>query len=318
MRKEIKKELLKVITLAIRQFLAYLINKINSKYEYNKEYYVTTAKDSIDKRDYKFWIEYESRDKIKLPNKVDLYNGEQLDQKSTLHCVAYAWTQSINENKSFIANIEQKAMELVDVADVVNEIRKIDPKFDTEWTRIVNSAKALKNIWKAEKYENVMSWVEWVKKALYMWLTVLTGTNSIDWRETNKTNVAVKGNNGWHAIEINGYDDNLFLEDSKGNKYKGAFKVKNSWGEKWGDNWHFYLPYDLYDLLYNWKYVMYTNEAKTQEILDEKNLFDEEQRQIMEEMKNKWYWNGERANDNITRAETIFIMNKIIKNNNLK
>lgn len=38
---------------------------------------------------------------------------------------------------------------------------------------------------------------------------------------------------GGHCISIFGYDDT-----------KKLFKCRNSWGTQWGDNGHFYLPYD--------------------------------------------------------------------------
>ena len=306
MNEEFKKSIKELIWLLIRQFFAWLRAKLDKDFEYISEYYKTTARDSIDERDFKFGIDYESREKINLPEKIDLYDWEQLNQGSTLHCVAYAGTQSVNENKFFLKDEKR-----VDVADVVTEIRKMDKNFDTQWTYIANAPKAMKNIWKCEKYENVMSGVEWVKKALFMWLTVMTGTNRIDWRETNKTDVAVEWNWWGHAIEINGFDDNLTLTDSKGNKYTWFFKIKNSWWENWWNNGHFFLPYEKFYLLYVWKYIMYTNESKTQEILDEKNLFDENQRDIMEKMKNKGIWNWQRPNEPVTRAEVIFMLNKI-------
>jgi C1A family cysteine protease len=42
---------------------------------------------------------------------------------------------------------------------------------------------------------------------------------------------------GGHAVICYGYDDNL---NGKG----GHLKILNSWGEKWGDNGKFYMPYE--------------------------------------------------------------------------
>lgn len=42
---------------------------------------------------------------------------------------------------------------------------------------------------------------------------------------------------GWHAVVITGYDDS-----------KQAFKIKNSWGEGWGDEGYGWLPYDYVKL----------------------------------------------------------------------
>lgn len=41
---------------------------------------------------------------------------------------------------------------------------------------------------------------------------------------------------GGHAVTVVGYDDN---------KYGGAFKVINSYGQSWGDNGYFWLPYSF-------------------------------------------------------------------------
>ena len=40
--------------------------------------------------------------------------------------------------------------------------------------------------------------------------------------------------NGGHAMCIIAYDDN---------KFDGAFLVQNSWGEDWGKDGYFWLPY---------------------------------------------------------------------------
>ena len=44
---------------------------------------------------------------------------------------------------------------------------------------------------------------------------------------------------GGHAVMAAGYDDEMEIGESK-----GAFIIRNSWGEEWGDNGYGYLPYD--------------------------------------------------------------------------
>lgn len=44
---------------------------------------------------------------------------------------------------------------------------------------------------------------------------------------------------GGHAVLIYGYDDNLEYKDKK-----GYFRIRNSWGEEWGSNGDFYMPYE--------------------------------------------------------------------------
>ncbi|SLM31770.1 exported hypothetical protein [Desulfamplus magnetovallimortis] len=65
--------------------------------------------------------------------------------------------------------------------------------------------------------------------AVYQQLMDLSGSGSV-------YNTTSGANQGGHAITIVGYDDN---------RYGGAFKVINSWGQYWGDNGYFWMPYNF-------------------------------------------------------------------------
>ncbi|WP_185845875.1 C1 family peptidase [Kibdelosporangium aridum] len=56
-----------------------------------------------------------------------------------------------------------------------------------------------------------------------------------------------KGENvqGGHAIVAVGYDDNRTIKNPvDGKSQKGAFLIRNSWGESWGDKGYGWLPYE--------------------------------------------------------------------------
>ena len=60
---------------------------------------------------------------------------------------------------------------------------------------------------------------------------------------------------GGHAVVAAGYDDNIIITNSfNGQKSKGAFLIRNSWGTGWGNNGYGWLPYEyvLSQLAVDW------------------------------------------------------------------
>jgi hypothetical protein len=54
---------------------------------------------------------------------------------------------------------------------------------------------------------------------------------------------------GGHAMIITGYDDDGMAIDDQGNRHWGLFTLRNSWGDKAGDNGDFYMSYDYLSTL---------------------------------------------------------------------
>lgn len=48
---------------------------------------------------------------------------------------------------------------------------------------------------------------------------------------------------GSHFMTVVGYDDNMEYTDAEGNAHKGALKVMNSWGTRYGDHGFVWIPY---------------------------------------------------------------------------
>ena len=52
-----------------------------------------------------------------------------------------------------------------------------------------------------------------------------------------------------HEMLIVGYDDNAIAKDENGREYRGLIKVRNSWGDRIGDQGNFYMSYDYFRAL---------------------------------------------------------------------
>ena len=56
-------------------------------------------------------------------------------------------------------------------------------------------------------------------------------------------------NYGGHAMIITGFDDDAVAIDPEGKQHKGLLTLRNSWGNKAGDEGNFYMSYDYFKVL---------------------------------------------------------------------
>jgi hypothetical protein len=49
-----------------------------------------------------------------------------------------------------------------------------------------------------------------------------------------------------HALLVTGYDDNAYAKDDYGRIHRGLVTLRNSWGDKIGDQGNFYMSYDYF------------------------------------------------------------------------
>nr|MCH9717215.1 peptidase C1 [Gammaproteobacteria bacterium] len=56
-------------------------------------------------------------------------------------------------------------------------------------------------------------------------------------------------NYGGHAMIITGFDDAAIAIDPEGHQHQGLLTLRNSWGNKAGDEGDFYMSYDYFKVL---------------------------------------------------------------------
>lgn len=232
----------------------------------DKQYYGWTP-DLPDHRDLKFSLPQKMK---KLPAKVDLRIDAipVFDQGALGSCTANAISAAFafnvlkqNEEAFYIPSrlfiyYNERLMEgTVDqdsgamLRDGIKSINKVGVCAENSWPYDINkfTNKPADSCYKeasgnkAIKYERLNRSLYDFKSCLASGFPFVGGFSvyeSFQSRDVTKTGkMPMPGDNerllGGHAILVMGYDDEM-----------QCFIVRNSWGTKWGDKGHFYMPYD--------------------------------------------------------------------------
>ena len=70
--------------------------------------------------------------------------------------------------------------------------------------------------------------------------------NGYDPNDSSKYHYVKDGGATNHQVTIVGWDDNIEITNKLGQSYKGAFRVKNSWGNNIGDKGYYWISYDSF------------------------------------------------------------------------
>ena len=197
---------------------------------------------------------------VELPEYVKMDNGNVLNQWATMLCVAFGTTEWVNESRNTLGFKWDKNPNTLAWYIRTN----LDPNIDKDGTLIENWPKWARKLAWIEIYNQVNT-IEEMKKCLYLGMCIAAGTNKLSWTATRKNNyIATLGKWGWHFINIVWYntstDKTVVWVD--GREYKDYFIIENTWGNKWGDNGYYYLPFEYaLDVLFRTKKAMLIEEA---------------------------------------------------------
>lgn len=270
---------------------------------------------------------------VLLADSVLLSDGHVLNQWPTNWCVAVGTTDWVNNG---LATVWLEAGKKF--IDLVNYIReKLDDQIDERGTWIKNWPTGARKLWWI-KWFSYLDGIQDIKKALTYWLSVESGTNKLSWWATRKNNyIAVLGTGWGHHMNICWYEENKTIVWSDGREYTGYFIIENSWGDQWGDAWYYYLPFEYADdVLFNTKISMVVDKVKNTEFakdmlkkledqIENKNITSEKEIilnniefDLAKEFFERWYTNWKNPKDPLSRQEFWLVMEKVLRENNLK
>lgn len=285
----------------------------------------TTAIDGeLDDKAILFW---DIASDVLLAESVLLSDGEVLNQWPTNWCVAVGTTDGVNNGLATVGLPAGKKF-----VNLVNYIRdNLDDKIDERWTWIKNWPIGARKLWWI-KWFSYLKTLDEIKKALTYWLSVESGTNKLSWSATRKNNyIAVLGTGWGHHMNICWYEENKTIIGADGREYTWYFIIENSWGDKWGHSWYYYLPFEYADdVLFNTKISMVVDKTKNTEYakemlkkleaeIEKKNITPEKdiiiQNIDMEkavEMFEMGFWNWKRPRDAMSRQETMTVFGRLL------
>lgn len=165
------------------------------------------------------------------------------NQGETTRCVVYSWAHWLEDGPIIQDAIPGRPKPLFDLTNFYNACKKVDqwPGEDYSGTSVRAGATVLKDV-------GVITEYRWAFNVDEIILTLLTlGPMVIGTRWYQKMQfpdehglIRPKGRvMGGHAYLVNGVDVN-----------REYFRIKNSWGTRWGDNGHAYISFSDFEKIF--------------------------------------------------------------------
>jgi len=192
--------------------------------------------------DYKFDEVFGSSDlpTFVLYNRTSIYNQGAIHTPSTAYaCTCYWATHCVNEGNALEAIEHWVTLEKEVNPTVIwwqALLRWADVK--KGWS-LQGAIKLMMDLGCISGYTKCWNISE-VKQALALGQQIFTGSSKIDWLETRKDNIVVKGDSFWHAFKIDWYDDD-----------QQWLILRNSYWTWVYDKGRFYLRYKDFPILFS-------------------------------------------------------------------
>jgi hypothetical protein len=165
------------------------------------------------------------------------------NQRNTSHCVAYSWNHWVEDGPVIQDTLPNRNKPLINPEEFYRVCREIDSFAGTNYkgTSVRAGAKLLKHVGVIREYRWAFT-AHSIAKTVLSLGPMVVGTKWYAGMEkpNHKGAMTIKGRlRGGHAYIVNGVDMD----------YK-FFRIKNSWGKRWGDMGHGYIKFkDMQRLL---------------------------------------------------------------------
>jgi len=202
----------------------------------------------LPKQVFRIFDPFSAKNQYSLPSctsQAQAHHKERQEQRKSSARFIMALTKQLEGNTNFGA-YTRDTFSVVQKIGICEDRFYPEPNSSMKWEEYIDTTKIPENCYedasahKSASYWRVGNDTNELKTVLLQYKNSVVC--SMEWfKEFNTPNNGLLPSNfnntvGGHAVDLVGFDD-----------FKEYFIFKNSWGNGWGDNGHFYMPYNIFN-----------------------------------------------------------------------